>query len=212
MTIGIYCLTNMLNGKKWFGQSWNIEKRFNEHKCRNNTFYISNAISKYGWDNFEKDIIIIVNSQEDLDEYETKLIEIHNTRDRNFGYNIKEGGRGGKHAEASKQKMSESHRGHVVLEETKQKQSDAKKGKKNPFYGKKHTKESKQKISEKSKGRKHTEETKQIISEKLKGKVFSGSHRKNISKSKKGYKHSEERKRKQSERQKGKKRGPYKSK
>lgn len=36
MSIGIYKIENLLNGKKYIGQSVHIEKRFSEH-CRSNS-------------------------------------------------------------------------------------------------------------------------------------------------------------------------------
>lgn len=54
--IGIYKITNKVNGKSYIGQSINIERRFREH-CNRCEQQIDQAIQKYGIDNFSFDII-----------------------------------------------------------------------------------------------------------------------------------------------------------
>jgi group I intron endonuclease len=56
--------------------------------------YLGNAIRKYGWENFTKEIICKAINQEDLDKKEIELIHSMNTKYPN-GYNIKNGGFGG---------------------------------------------------------------------------------------------------------------------
>lgn len=58
--IGIYKITNKINGKCYIGQSINIQKRINEHfwksKCEKDVSFNSilhTAIRKYGKENFE---------------------------------------------------------------------------------------------------------------------------------------------------------------
>ena len=59
--IGIYCFTNNINGKKYIGQSVNIQQRFREHKSKyqnkNNKTKFYYALRKYGFENFSFDII-----------------------------------------------------------------------------------------------------------------------------------------------------------
>lgn len=168
MTVGIYCIINTINNKKWIGQSWNIEKRLAKHKRLETSPHLRNAISKYGWNNFEKSIILILGNQEELDRCETKLIEIYNTRDRNFGYNLKEGGRGGKHAEESKQKIRKNNKGKKKpkSEEHRRKISNTLKGNipwnKGLKTGPK-SKEQKQKQSKSMTGRIVSKKTKQLM-------------------------------------------------
>lgn len=54
---GIYCIENILDGKKYFGSSMNIEKRLNSHrgglrKGRHINVYLQRAYSKYSESNF----------------------------------------------------------------------------------------------------------------------------------------------------------------
>lgn len=54
--IGIYKITNKVNGKIYIGQSVDIERRFREHKRRNEQ-QIDMAIQKYGIENFDLEIV-----------------------------------------------------------------------------------------------------------------------------------------------------------
>jgi len=142
----------------------------------------AHAILKYGWDNFQHEVIANNITKEEADTFEKLLIEKLNTIDSKYGYNCKEGGSRGKFSEDTRKKMSESHKGEksylygkhlsssvrekisnsrkgqYLSENVKRKLSDAFKGDSNPFYSKHHTEESRRKISENKKkltGAKH---------------------------------------------------------
>lgn len=91
------------------------------------------AIQKYGWDNFEHNILFTNLTKEEACLKEQELIKQFNSMDRNFGYNSTSGG------EAC-----------VVNEETKQKISQALMGNKNGF-GHPCSEEKKKKIGESQK-------------------------------------------------------------
>lgn len=56
--IGIYKITNKVNGKIYIGQSINLNRRISEHKrYKDPNQIIDQAIKKYGKDNFTFDII-----------------------------------------------------------------------------------------------------------------------------------------------------------
>ena len=60
--IGIYKITNKINGHSYIGQSIHIEERFREHKSKYNWNREKNkplyqAFQKYGLDNFSFEII-----------------------------------------------------------------------------------------------------------------------------------------------------------
>jgi len=99
----VYCLTNKINGKKYIGKTIDYEKRMGEHKrdFRKYNRLISRAINKYGWENFDKEVIECVNVADDLCELEKKYIKEHNTLHPN-GYNLTEGGEGGVLSEESR--------------------------------------------------------------------------------------------------------------
>lgn len=95
--IGIYKITNLINGKVYIGQSINIEKRVKEHfykaKCKKDVSYNSalhSAIRKYGEENFTWEVIAEC-SIDDIDELEKKYIKEYNSIVPE-GYNILSGG------------------------------------------------------------------------------------------------------------------------
>lgn len=91
--IGIYKITNKLNGKIYVGQSNNIERRFQEH-CSPSRYLSSNipvdfAIHKYGKENFTLDVLEEC-SLPLLNERETYWIKQLDAIKK--GYNCNEGG------------------------------------------------------------------------------------------------------------------------
>lgn len=89
--IGIYKITNKLNGKSYIGQSIDIKKRWEQHiknsGSNKNPMYID--FKKYGTDNFLFEIIEEC-SKEKLDEKEIYWIKYFNTYYK--GYNLTTGG------------------------------------------------------------------------------------------------------------------------
>ena len=89
--VGIYKITNRINGKIYVGQSNNIKRRFWEHQNRGaaSRIPVDAAIEKYGSENFQYDIIeeCLV---EKLNERETYWIKYFNSIEN--GYNLSEGG------------------------------------------------------------------------------------------------------------------------
>lgn len=101
--VGIYCITNLINGKRYIGQSIRIENRWEEHKRNafdlsreeyNKPFY--QAIRKYGLDNFKFEILEECKVEE-LDEKEKYWIKYYQTfpPDLDKGYNLTPGGKQG---------------------------------------------------------------------------------------------------------------------
>lgn len=84
--IGIYKITNKVNGKIYIGQSIHIEKRWQEH-CQpsNNKSLIAKAIKKYGKENFLFEVIEQC-TKEELLEKEEYYIKMYNSVVPN-GYN-----------------------------------------------------------------------------------------------------------------------------
>ena len=154
---GIYKITNKINGKCYIGQSTKIKNRIAVHRraCRN--LVVSNAILKYGVENFEFEVLIYCETNM-LDYYEKLLIVKYSSTAPN-GYNIAEGG----------------HERRIVSESTKNKQSEKMKDRYscelNPFYGKRHTIETKNKISDIHKGKVISDEHRKIISDSNKART-----------------------------------------
>lgn len=89
----VYCHLNKINGKRYIGISKCVERRW-EHKGYNykDANIFSNAIKKYGWDNFEHIILEENLTREEANEREKYYIQLYKTTDDNFGYNISSGG------------------------------------------------------------------------------------------------------------------------
>ena len=86
--IGIYKITNKLNGKVYIGQSDNCERRIKEHK-RIRSVDIDDYINVLGADNFTYEIIKECEKSE-LDSLEQFYIQQYDSK--NNGYNIQKGG------------------------------------------------------------------------------------------------------------------------
>ena len=101
MSIGIYKIENLINHKKYIGQSIEIERRWINHKYLGKNqrdydccYYIHSALRKYGIENFDFSIIELCNIDE-LDEKEKYWINYYNTcvgKENSWGYNLTEGG------------------------------------------------------------------------------------------------------------------------
>ena len=89
MTCGIYCITNNINGKKYVGQSVNIEDRFEQHIYSKSNSEIHEAIEEFGVSNFTFEVLIACSPQE-LDMQEVKFIRLLGTYEN--GYNQTRGG------------------------------------------------------------------------------------------------------------------------
>lgn len=125
------------------------------HGYRNNP-YFSNAIKKYGWDNFTHEVLFSDLTKEDACEKEIELIRFHKSNNEDYGYNISSGGEfpttGRKLSDEAKRKLSESRRGEKAT-----------------WYGKKLSEEHRRKMSEAHKGRTHSLEQRRRNSESQKG-------------------------------------------
>ena len=161
--IGIYCITNNVNNKKYIGQSKDIYKRWKSHVYRLNqgnhdNKHLQESWSKYGEANFSFEIIEICD-EEHLDDMECLYISKYNTMDSNMGYNLQSGGGVNR----------------IIAESTRLKLIDA--GKKShinytpnsdnkPYnYGKKMPEEFREKIRQAHLGKKASDETKKKLSE-----------------------------------------------
>lgn len=94
--VGIYRITNLINGKCYIGQSIDIEKRWNEHKTiyshpRCSHYHLYRAFCKYGIENFSFSVIEEC-EQSLLNEREKFWIAYYNSFKQ--GYNMTTGGDG----------------------------------------------------------------------------------------------------------------------
>ena len=191
--IGIYKITNKLNGKVYIGQSINIEKRWKQH-INDPGYNIHNAIKKYGKENFSFEVLLECPA-EMLNNWERDMIALYDCISPK-GYNLTEGGEGYRRSEETRLKMSEAKKGKHHSEEHKRKISESKKG----IH---RSEETRLKMSNSRKGKHHSEETKIKISNAQKGIPLSEETRLKMSEAKKGKHLREETKHKISESHKG---------
>lgn len=125
------------NGKRYIGITrLNPVKRWKNGAGYKKNCHFTSAIQKYGWDNIMHVILYCGLSKEMAEAKEIELIADHKSNNREYGYNIDNGGNAhGMHSKEARKKMSDSH-----------------KGKKNALYGKNHTEESRKKISKNRRG------------------------------------------------------------
>nr|DAF80786.1 MAG TPA: intron associated endonuclease [Bacteriophage sp.] len=96
-TYCVYMHTNKIDGKKYVGQTCQkTNERWKNGKGYENSTYFYNAILKYGWDNFEHEIIASNLTKEEADNFEALLIDKLDLMNRNKGYNLMSGGSGGR--------------------------------------------------------------------------------------------------------------------
>jgi len=123
----VYCLTNLINGKQYVGQTTKpVEDRVKQHvrvAKRMSRNPIHCAIRKYGIDQFAVAVLQSCNTRQELNEAEIRWISLLETR--KLGYNLSEGGSGvkgrgiWKHTAESKQKIGDKNRGKVRSLETR---------------------------------------------------------------------------------------------
>ena len=86
----VYVIKNLINGKRYIGQTNNLQRRWQEHKHdkrKGHLLYL--AIKKYGEENFRMDPLYY---GEDYNRVEKNWIILYETRDPDKGYNIAPGG------------------------------------------------------------------------------------------------------------------------
>lgn len=196
------------SGKKYIGiTKQNPKRRWNSGNGYKNNDYFTKAIKKYGWNNFLHIILAENLTEEQAKEMEISLISKHNSTDRNYGYNIENGGNcAGTHSEETKRKIGLKSQGnkHCLGRKITDKHIEAmRKGRiSNGYKRSKQSEETKRKISESHKGVKFSEEHILHIKQNrpnisgennpMYGKHHSEDTKKKISESKKGMKVSKE--------------------
>ena len=187
--IGIYKLTSP-SGKCYIGQSWNIEARlltYQKIKLGSKVgagSKIHNAISKYGFELFQKEILLRFDNevtQKQLDDSEIEMIAKFDSKAS--GYNIRSGGQFHQLSYDTKRTLSEIGKERLQSQEERNKISDR-------LRGRRVSKETRDKISNAQKGKiqpplTDEQRKKLIIANSRLRKPLSDEHKKKISETKK---------------------------
>lgn len=172
----VYVHTNKINGKKYVGVTcrdlkirWAKGKGYKRPKDQGEALsHFYHSIQKYGWDNFEHEIVKDGLTKAEAAEEEKRLIALYDTTNPEKGYNVTLGGdgsSGAKHSDGTRKLLSRL-----------TKERFAQNPESNPFKGKHHTEETKEKLRQSHKrmydgeknpfaGKHHTEKTKALLSE-----------------------------------------------
>lgn len=144
-------------GKSYIGQTFDYQRRCDEHQRENKCSALFSAIKKYGWNNFKHEILKDGLTLDEANFWEKFYINKFNTISPN-GYNIRTGGNNSLLHESTKIKIGNANRGKI------------------------RTLEAKLKMSKSSKGIAHSQETKEKIRKGNIGKIVSKETREKIRK------------------------------
>lgn len=173
----IYMVINLLNNKKYIGKrQWFNESTIEKDKYLGSGKLLKQSFKKYGKENFEKRVLFICYSEDELNSKEVEFINSYNAIQSKEFYNIHEGGKGGntkkgytdeemklfgekikeskaknpyKHSEETKTKIKNimlSKENHMKLPKYRKMFSEMFKGSNNHSYGKKLSEEQKKKL------------------------------------------------------------------
>jgi len=152
----IYEIRNLVNNKRYIGQSSQKDRqRLWEHKTylkkgTHQNLHLQRAWNRYGEENFVMNILQECSSLDELNKLETHYVNLYQSLDRRFGYNIRGPGDNKFMPKETRLRVSQSKLGVSV-----------------------HTPESIEKIRQSSKNRVHSQESRKKRSEKLKGYTWS---------------------------------------
>ena len=112
---GVYCITCIVNNKKYIGCSKNIYSRINNHKyslekqsLKQENQYFIDDFKKYGYEKFNYEVLEY--TSKNLKDKEFYYINLYDTINREKGYNLR---------------RDNSKNGMITLEETRKKYSEA---------------------------------------------------------------------------------------
>lgn len=114
----VYMHTNKINGKKYVGiTSKEPHKRWGKNGIHYKSQLFYRAINKYGWDKFEHEILFTNLEEKEAKQKEIELIKKYKSKNRNFGYNLTDGGDGTvgiKISEETRTNLRTSHLGQIA--------------------------------------------------------------------------------------------------
>lgn len=190
MSAGIYQILSP-TGRVYVGQSWNIERRWRQHRNDRSDGLLQRSIRKHGAEQHEIRIILSLPldvSAEVLNEAERYFIAMFSERGIKM-LNLTEGGRNARMSAEQKEKIRQALTGYKRTAEHRANISKSKKGVPKPesykqglrekmkgrpatwLRGKKLSSEHVEKIRLTSTGRRHTEEFKRAVSQRNRARI-----------------------------------------
>ena len=151
----VYKHTNKLNGKVYIGITGqkSVHSRWHRGEGYKKCVVFYNAIKKYGWDEFDHEVLFDGLTKEEAESKEEELIAFYHSNDGKHGYNVENGGRINKLSESQKQHLREINIGKKHSEGTKRKMSEVHKGMSTQWLtGRKASQETRQKMSQSRSG------------------------------------------------------------
>ena len=150
------------NGKRYIGITCcEPSRRWQNGYGYRTQQYVWRAIKRYGWDRIQHIVLKENITAEEAGRLEALYINLYQSNDKRYGYNISEGGQVGYH----------------LTDEHKAKIGKANSGKNNGMYGHQYTEEDKQRLANYWLGRKHTAESKKKMSDYAKAHPEIKSHK-----------------------------------
>lgn len=119
----VYEHVNKVNDKRYIGiTSQTPSRRFRKGEGYRYCTLFYRAIQKYGWNNFEHNIIFENLSEYEAKEKEKELIALYRSNIPEYGYNLLSGGQHYFHSSLSNEKNRQSHLGKKIIysKETKE--------------------------------------------------------------------------------------------
>lgn len=137
--------------------------------------YFSNAINEFGWNNIKHEILYTALTKEEAEQKERELIAFYKSNNREYGYNIDNGGKSkGRCSEETKKLLSEIQKGWKPSEYMLQRAKEVN-------TGRHCSKETREKIRLSNIGKIVSNESKLKMSNSHKGKHLADSHKEHIS-------------------------------
>ena len=127
------------NGKRYYGSTkTDVIRRWRNGKGYKGNKDFTNAIEKFGWNNFQHIIVANRLTKDEAKWLEIELMRVWDTTNPDKGYNRIFG--------------DATEKGHNTHEDSRKKQSNAISGENNYWYGKHHSEDTRKKISEANMG------------------------------------------------------------